>query len=204
MPVGERPRRADARRNHEAILEAAREVFSREGVSAPIDAVAARAGVGVGTLYRHFATKDSLFEAIMVSRMQLLTEEARALIGGTDPGAAFYAFLTSMADQGASDMALACAVADAGIDLGSAHHDLKRPLLAAVADLLARAQAAGAVREDVSVDDVLALFSATCLDADRRPRDAASASCMRRIVFDGLRPHRELGGRAHAQRGSSI
>ena len=180
--------RADARRNHEAILTAAREVFARDGVAAPIDSVAARAGVGVGTLYRHFPTKQALFQAIMVDRIGMLATEAQALEQADDAGAAFFTFLASMAEHGARDMALACAFADAGIDVGTIHEGLKRPLVDGVSTLLARAQAASAVRADVTVEDVLTLFSATCLDADRRPRDAATAGCMRRVVFDGLRP----------------
>lgn len=182
-----RPLRADARRNRERILEAAREVFSRDGVDAPIDAVAQRAGVGVGTLYRHFPNKHALFEAIMVDRIGLLAAEGRELEGAGDPGEAFFSFLSSMAEQGARDMALACAFADAGLDVGTLQAGLKAPLVSAVATMLSRAQTAGAVRPDVTVEDVLALFSSTCLDSDRRPRDAATAGCMRRVVFDGLR-----------------
>lgn len=182
---GERAMRADARRNRELILAAARDVFARDGVAAPIDSVAARAGVGVGTLYRHFPTKHALFQAIMVDRIDALAAEARALEQAEDAGAAFFAFLAAIAEHGARDMALACAFADAGFDV---HTDLKQPLVEAVSGLLARAQAAAAVRGDVTVADVLTLFSATCLDADRRPRDAHTAGCMRRVVFDGLRP----------------
>lgn len=179
--------RADARRNHALILEAAREVFSADGVDAPIDAVAERAGVGVGTLYRHFPNKQALFAAIMADRIGLMVAEAGELANAEQPGAALFGFLASMAEHGARDMALACAFAEAGFDLNSHHAQIKQPLIDAVDGLLRRAQAAGAVRADVTADHLLALFSATCLDADRRPREPSLAGCMRRVVFDGLR-----------------
>ena len=187
-PAGsDRPQRADARRNHALILEAAREVFSREGVDAPIDAVAERAGVGVGTLYRHFPNKQALCAAIMADRIGLLVAEADELAGAVDAGPALFTFLASMAEHGARDMALACAFAEAGFELDNVSERIKQPLIDAVDTLLRRAQAAGAVRPDVTAGDLLALFSATCLDADRRPREASLAGCMRRVVFDGLR-----------------
>ena len=73
-----RPLRADARRNRELVLEAARELFGTEGLSVPIDEIAARAGVGAGTVHRHFPTKEGLVAAVVVSRMDQLVEEARA------------------------------------------------------------------------------------------------------------------------------
>ncbi len=185
---GERSMRADARRNRELILTAAREVFARDGVSAPIDTVAARAGVGVGTLYRHFATKDLLFEAILTQRIEGLIDRALALADADQPGEAFFGFMTGMAEDGGTDMALACALADAGFDLATTQASLKPRLGAAIGALLARAQAAGAVRTDVSSGDVISLLAATCMDGDRQPRDPGAAAALRRIVFDGLRP----------------
>ena len=74
-----RPLRADARRNRAKVLEAAEEVFASEGLAVPIDEVARRAGVGVGTVYRHFPTKEALFEAIVVARLEALVERAEEL-----------------------------------------------------------------------------------------------------------------------------
>ena len=82
--------RADAVKNRARILEAAEEIFATEGVSVPIDTVAERAGLGVGTLYRHFPTKEALFEAIVVDRLESLLEMARRQSVDPDPGAALF------------------------------------------------------------------------------------------------------------------
>src|SRR4051794_19210057 len=81
-----RPRRADAQRNRLKILEAAEAVLATEGLAAPIDDTARRAGVGIGTVYRHFPTKEELFEAIFRTWVQRLVDEAKALLDDDDPG----------------------------------------------------------------------------------------------------------------------
>ena len=87
--------RADAVKNRQRILEAAEAIFATEGLSVPIDTVAERAGVGVGTLYRHFPTKEALFEAIVMARLEYLLELAKAQAGAADPGDALFSFLGS-------------------------------------------------------------------------------------------------------------
>src|SRR3984885_11076494 len=84
-----RPLRADARRNRERVLEAARAAFGAEGSDVSLDEIARRAGVGAGTVYRHFATKEALFEAVVFDRIAELVEEARTLSKDPDPGRAF-------------------------------------------------------------------------------------------------------------------
>src|SRR5580704_7958811 len=79
-----RPLRVDARQNRERVLDVAKAVFSAEGLDVPIDEIARRAGLGVGTLYRHFPTKGALFQAIVLGRMEHLVEEARALAEAPD------------------------------------------------------------------------------------------------------------------------
>ena len=88
-----RPLRADAQRNRTRILDAAEVVFAAEGIEVPVDTIAEKAGVGVGTLYRHFPTKEKLCEAILLERLAGLTEDARAQADAADPGAAFFGFL---------------------------------------------------------------------------------------------------------------
>src|SRR5580658_9490937 len=85
-----RPQRADAQRNRARVLEAAEVVFAAEGLNVPVDVIAEKAGVGVGTLYRHFPTKEKLFEAIIVERISGLAVEARCRLTAEDPGAAFF------------------------------------------------------------------------------------------------------------------
>ncbi len=86
---GEQPLRADARRNREKVLAAARAVFSEHGRDAQMDDVARRAGVGVGTVYRHFPTKEALIEALMVAAFETIAEAAEAALEIEDPWEAF-------------------------------------------------------------------------------------------------------------------
>src|SRR5580693_10514162 len=101
--AGPRPMRADAVKNRKRILEAAETVFALEGVSVPIDLVAERAGVGIGTLYRHFPTKETLFEAIVAARLEELIATADVYVhdADTDPKGAFNSFLQEFARQAA-------------------------------------------------------------------------------------------------------
>ena len=96
-----RPLRADARRNRDRVLEAARAAFGAEGSDVSLDEIARRAGVGAGTVYRHFATKEALFEAVVFDRIGELVEEARALSDDPDPGRAFSSFVERLAREGA-------------------------------------------------------------------------------------------------------
>ena len=91
---GPRRLRADARRNRQRVLDAATAAFATEGVAVPVDEIARRAGVGAGTVYRHFPTKEALVEAIVLSRVEWLIGEARVLAGTDDPGTAFFAATT--------------------------------------------------------------------------------------------------------------
>ena len=95
----QRPMRADAVKNRARILEAAEEVFAANGLSAPIDLVAEQAGVGVGTVYRHFPTKEALFEAIVLTGLQELVAAATAPADDQDAGEAFYAFIRTFATK---------------------------------------------------------------------------------------------------------
>jgi AcrR family transcriptional regulator len=185
--TGERPLRADARRNRERILEAARAVFAADGLAVPVDAIALRAGVGVGTVYRHFPTKEALYEAIVLAHVQTLVEAARAGLEREDAGAAFFELLTAMSERGATDMALVDALTAAGYDIAEAGGEAKRELALAMAALLQRAQAAGAVRPDVTVEDVFALLAGVCRRADRDAGDPRRVRIAVAVVIDGLR-----------------
>ena len=196
-PVAEgrvRPLRADARRNCERVLEAAESVLATEGVSVPIDEVARRAGVGVGTVYRQFPTKEALLEAIMLRRMEKLVEDARSRTGAEDPGAAFFGFLEHLVDEATRKRDLADALAGAGIDLGERSASVGQELTGVVAELLDRAQRSGAVRADVGMPELFGLVAGTCMAAERGFPIACAPQRMLGIVFDGLRPERR-GGR---------
>src|SRR6516165_10830108 len=94
-----KPLRADAERNRRRLLAVAQEVFAAEGLAVPIDEIARRAGLGVGTLYRHFPTKEALFAAIVTERMKAVVDDARSLRDVGDPGEALLGFLGRMAAE---------------------------------------------------------------------------------------------------------
>src|SRR5690242_21671372 len=96
MAQPERRLRADAARNGARVLEVAYETFAAEGVGVPIDEIARRAGVGAGTVYRHFPTKEALFQAVFEDRVRRVVEDARALITDAGPGKALYEFMRGM------------------------------------------------------------------------------------------------------------
>jgi AcrR family transcriptional regulator len=178
--------RADALRNRQRVLAAAREAFATRGLGVPIDEIARRAGVGAGTVYRHFPTKESLYEAILAEHVEALAAEARTLAAGDRPGEAFFEFLASFADRGAGNRALADALAGAGVDVDSRLTEYRRSLYAAVKDLLASAQSVGAVRPDIGSEDLFGLLSGVHAAVER----SGDATMIRRligVVSDGLR-----------------
>jgi AcrR family transcriptional regulator len=187
---GSRPLRADAQRNRARVLEAAESVFAAEGISVPVDVIAEKAGVGVGTLYRHFPTKEKLFEAILIGRIVEIAADARARIESEDPGAAFFAFLLHLVEESTLKRDLIQALLGAGVEIELAAARAKADLEAAVSDLLQVAQRAGAVRADVTSAVVLSLVGATCIACDR-PNTAALPGELLTIVCDGLRPPTE-------------
>ncbi len=182
-----RPLRADARRNRARVLEVAYETFAAEGLSVPIDEIARRAGVGAGTVYRHFPTKEALFQAIVVDRIDRLVEQARSLADAGDPGAAFFGYFAALVDEGSSDLVLADALAGVGFDIETAAPGSEQSLREAFADLLAAAQKAGAVRADIDVADLKALLVG-CQAIQRHRGDPQASRRLLRITLDGLRP----------------
>ena len=124
MSVPARPLRADAARNRARVLETAYETFAAEGLSVPIDEIARRAGVGAGTVYRHFPTKEDLFGAVVESRLRHIIDAGHALLDDPGPGEALFMFLRSMVlDFGATDQGLVDALGGLGIDIDSAAPD---------------------------------------------------------------------------------
>lgn len=160
--------RADARRNRARVLGAADEAFAAGGLAAPTGEIARRAGVGVGTVFRHFPTKQDLVEAVVAHRLRRVVDDARALAGSADPGAAFFGLFTRIVEHAMRHKALFDSLAG-DISTPPGVHELKRELGDALATLLARAKAAGAVRVDIEVPDVMALVSG-CLAMEDQAR----------------------------------
>jgi AcrR family transcriptional regulator len=176
-----RPLRADARRNREAILAAADELFRAEGMAFQMDQVAHRAGLGVGTVYRHFPTKDALLVELVVHRMDTLLEEAESAMAECDPAVAIRQFLHGAATFMGTDAGLRAAIGATADPASCAAYrqDLWDRKLA----LVTRAQEAGAVRDDLTVTDLDALMCGlgAAIDSGGDPRRMAD------VILDGMR-----------------
>ncbi|ORB31386.1 TetR/AcrR family transcriptional regulator [Mycolicibacterium parafortuitum] len=153
-----RPLRADAARNRARVLEVAYDTFAAEGLGVPIDEIARRAGVGAGTVYRHFPTKEALVVAVAEDRVRRIVEHAQALLAGEEPGAALFVFLQDMVRSAAADHGLVDALVGYGLDLEVAAPGAEAAFLAAIGELLDAAQRAGTVRADVDVAVIKALL----------------------------------------------
>lgn len=172
--------RADARRNRARVLAAAEEAFAADGLAVPLDDIARLAGVGAGTVYRHFPSKEALFQAVVLERIEQFVEEARALVTAEDPGEAFFGYFARVIKQASLNRAICEALGESGHAFKSDAGDDFRVAFAA---LLARAQAVGAVREDVDGDDLRALIVG-CLAVERY---SPGSRHLLQVVLDGLR-----------------
>jgi AcrR family transcriptional regulator len=181
-----RPLRADARRNRDRILEVAFEAFASEGLAVSVHEIARRAGVGTGTVSRHFPTKESLYEAIVLSRAGALAGRAAELATSDDPGAAFFEFFTTLIQEGTMNRGIADALAGACYDLDSVVAKDGIDMMGTLGDLLARAQRAGAVRADADVADVKALVTGV-LARTPTAADPVARDRMIEIATQGLR-----------------
>lgn len=162
--------RADARRNLDRLLEAASECFGESGVDVSVDEIARRAGIGHGTVFRRFPTKEALLAAVVLARVRELTAAAESGVEAEDAGAAFDRFFRHAAETYARNREL---VEGFGSCIDT---EEVAALKAAVRRLVRRAQQAGVLRGDVSADDVLELVPA----ASRHPD----------VILDGLRSAR--------------
>ena len=183
---GTRSLRADARRNREGILAAAEAVFAEKGPTASTEEVAARAGVAIGTVFRHFPTKQALLQAIMKDLLRRLTQQASSLAAHGDPATALFTFIAQLVEQAAEKGTVVDLLNQAGVDLQVA--DSVRALQDGVQGLLSRAQRAGAVREDVRLDEVIALLTGACQGALHAGWDHDLQRRTLAIIFNGLRP----------------
>jgi AcrR family transcriptional regulator len=147
-----RPKRADARRNFDALVDAGRAVFNEDGLDASLEEIARRAGVGIGTLYRNFPTRDELVEAVYLEEVASVAAYAGEL-EGKSPLDAFESWMRRFAAYGGTKQVLL-----EGMSRDSATFQACRGVVnEAGAPLLAKAQADGAVRDDVTIDDAIRL-----------------------------------------------
>ncbi|GAA4949912.1 AcrR family transcriptional regulator [Nonomuraea thailandensis] len=181
-----RPLRADARRNRERVLQIAQEALASDGLTISFDEIARRAGFGVGTVYRHFPTKEALVEAVLLGRIERFVADARALATAEDAGRAFFGWFTTVVEQAAANQAL-CDMLESGSGMAlRPGSTLADDFAAALARLLARAQRVGAVRGDLQARDVHDLLRG-CLAAERRARARGGAVRMAEVICEGMR-----------------
>jgi AcrR family transcriptional regulator len=168
VPSKDRPRRADARRNYELLLAAAREVFGQHGIDAPLDDIARRAGVGNATMYRHFPDRRELIIAVYADEVTALCDRGEALLAAESPGDALFEWLGAFVAHVAAKRELALAITD---DRGGQRSALferwHEAMNSAASALLARAQRGGAVRSDLDERDLLALAYGVALAATK-------------------------------------
>jgi AcrR family transcriptional regulator len=186
----DRELRADARRNRERVLRTAQQVFAADGLGVSLDEIARRAGVGPGTVHRHFPAKEALYLAVAIDQLEQLAAEGKVLAATGDPATAFFTQLSRMVASGAENVAVKSALAAAEFDLRTAAPDVAVDLTNRVADLLGRAQAANAVRADVTVEEVMALVAGAFAAIRHAGAEASRqrSAHIAQLILDGLRP----------------
>jgi AcrR family transcriptional regulator len=181
--------RADARRNYEQLIEQARQSFAVSGTDASLDEIARRAGVASGTLYRHFPTRLDLIEAVLSSQLEELTELGRGLLVADDEYGALATWLRATLTHGLTYRGLSAAVMAAAVDRDDNQvRNWHAQLVVVGADLLRRAQTAGAVVATVEPVDVLKMISAIAWASQDGSDSAAQAERLFAVVMSGLRP----------------
>jgi len=179
----QRPKRADALRNYEKVLAAAREAFAEGGESTALEEIARRAGVGIGTLYRHFPSRQALLEALYVNEVEELCRSA-AELDGADPWEALESWFDRLTSYLATKKALASELLNYLEMDAPLFQTCRTSLFAAGEPMLKRAQDAGVVRPDVEFADVMQMV----IGIGKIPSaDPAQIEHIRRIALDGLR-----------------
>ncbi|WP_406454082.1 TetR/AcrR family transcriptional regulator [Streptomyces sp. NBC_00876] len=183
----DRPMRADARRNYDRLLTEARTAFAEHGTDASLEDVARRAEVGIGTLYRHFPTRHALMSAVFQEAVTSLITRSRELAAAERPCAALVEWLGAIVTHAGEYRGLAQALMSTCRDETSALARCNVPMREAGSVLLARAQASGSVRADVSIDDLMQLTNAIALAAEQSPDDPGLAGRLLTLTLRGLK-----------------
>ncbi len=197
--AGTRPMRADAQRNVARLIAAAREAFSERGADASMDDIANRAGVGSGTLYRHFPTKAALIEAVYRDGVVTLCARGDELLRTLPPGEALFEWLRALVVYVTQKRGLAGSLL-ASVDKAALFAEVHAMINATGSAHLERAKAAGAIRADVELGDVIKLASAIAHAGEQSPDGTELSDRLLRLAFDGFRQPAE-GGRDASARG---
>lgn len=184
------PKRADARRNHQLLIAAATEAFAEHGADdVSLEEIARRAGVGIGTLYRHFPARQNLLEAVYKDQVDSLEVLAGKLLASESPGPALGQWLRAFAAFGRTKRSLSTAlVATLGKD-SALLSECSRVLRGCTEALLTRAQEAGAVRPEVQASDLIRITHGLIVATESAPRDSEQAGRMIDLVMGGLLMH---------------
>lgn len=183
-----RPMRADARRNYERLLAEARTAFTERGTDTSLEDIARRAGVGIGTLYRHFPNRTALMGAVFQGEVDALLTRARELEDAPRPCAALVEWLRAIVAHASTYRGLSRALMAAPADASSGLARCSRPMLEAGGVLLARAQRTGDVRADVEIRDLMQLTNGIALAAEESPDDPELADRLLTLTLTGLKP----------------
>jgi|SRR5579875_3099531 len=178
------PMRADARRSHERLLTAATQAFAEKGADASLEDIARRAGVGIGTLYRHFPTRLDLQEAVFRTQVQVVCAQGEELIAAPSPGDAFAGWLRALASYLVTKRGLASALIEARGRNSEVISSCSLVMRDTADRLLKRAQEAGVVRPDLDGMDVMKLVHGVVVACERTPEDADR---LLSLTLDGLR-----------------
>ncbi|MER5645303.1 helix-turn-helix domain-containing protein [Streptosporangium sp. NPDC002524] len=184
--TGPRPLRADARRNRERLLEVAVRAFSHEGPDVTLDAIAKAAGVGIGTLYRHFPTREALIEEAYRSELDKLCDVVPDLLAGMPPDEATRAWMDRFVDYMTTKRGMADALRVVIASGGNPYAQSRDRLVEAITTLLRAGAAAGTVRSDVEPIDVIASMGGVSLAAGE-PEQRDQARRLLDLLMDGLR-----------------
>ncbi|MGR6612331.1 MULTISPECIES: TetR/AcrR family transcriptional regulator [Kocuria] len=186
MNTTARPTRADARRNRAQILEAAQAVFTEQGASATTESVAARAGVAIGTVFRHFPKKSDLLSAVVMDLQDQLAVEADRLARDEDPSTALFTFCSLIMSGCAANRDVFQRLAETGVHVRVS--DALTRMRAAIDDLLSKAHGEHAVRADLCSDELIALLAAVGQQAIADDWGERFRGRVLDILFSGLRP----------------
>ncbi|MFS8198531.1 TetR/AcrR family transcriptional regulator [Streptomyces sp. CWNU-52B] len=185
-PGAGKPLRAHARRNRDALLIAARDAFTAGESDIRVEEIARRAGVGVGTFYRHFATREAVIEAVYEERIEDLCHRGASLLDTVPPQEAIRAFMEQLVDHAMESRSMAVALKTV-MDLGSPVFTQGREAMAeTIGQLMAAAVADGTIRADITPDTVFRAMGAICASHDQ-PGWEKGAREVVHLIHDGLR-----------------
>ncbi|MDX6353133.1 MAG: hypothetical protein QOF98_36 [Streptomyces sp.] len=182
--------RADAQRNYDRLIEEAKQAFLVHGTDVALEDIARHAGVGVGTLYRHFPDRHALMNAVFEKELNALTDRARELKTREDPALALLEWLRSVAIHSYAYRGLSMAIMEGGSKMPTC----KLQMVGAGGSLLARAQHAGTIRADVEIADLLRITYAIVSAVERNPAEKGLFDRLMSLAVDGMRTRTEAAG----------